>query len=65
MNPVNQGVGGVVVVMGEKCDVVVVVIGGEGNKHKVPNEKQVCCNYTFMSLMLLCGSTSTVQVLQS
>ena len=49
MNPVHGGVG--VVVVGAKCDVVVVavLIGGEDNKHKVPLKKKYVAIIVFCS----------------
>ena len=49
MNPVHRGIGGVVV--GAKCDVVVVVvlIGCEDNKHKVPLKKKYVAIVVFCS----------------
>ena len=43
MKPVHR-----VVVVGENCDVVVVVAGGEGNKHKVPKKNR------HVAIILLC-----------
>ena len=75
MNPVNQGVWSVVVVMGEKCDekcdvVVVVVVVGSEDKYKAPLRNK----YVAIVLSIIFYSsesdasvwfTSTVQVLQS
>ena len=57
MNPVHRGVGSVV--MGEKFDVVVVVVVGVRTSTTCVTEETVCSNYICMLLVFLCDSISS------